>query len=83
MQMLYPQLTMLYQSKTKSLFIFRYNRTEKKKYNLGAASSNLEKLKADQLHELNALLVKMKSEHDNLMKEIFFKKQETEIFGVT
>lgn len=64
-------------NKTLSKFL----KTEKKKYNLGEASSNIHQIKADQIHQLNLVLVNMKTEYDNLMREIISKKQETERFG--
>lgn len=78
---LYQQLIKQSQSRF-FLKIKRFSKTEKKKYNLGE-SSNLHQLKADQIHQLNLILFNMKTEYDNLMREIILKKQETERFGVT
>lgn len=50
----------------------------KKNYNLAGIDSNVEQLRQEQLHELTKLLISLKSEYDELTRETYWKKKETE-----
>ena len=52
--------------------------SSKKMYNLAGIDTNVEKLREDQLHELTRLLITLKSEYDELIRESLKKKKETE-----
>lgn len=59
----------------------RYMNLNKKKYYLASADHNLEQLKEDQIKNLTAILIELKSEYDELIRESTMKKKETEQLG--
>jgi hypothetical protein len=53
----------------------------KKKYYLASVDHNLNQLKDEQLNSLTELLIELKSEYDELIRETSIKKRETEELG--
>jgi hypothetical protein len=53
----------------------------KKKYQLAGIDTNVEKLKEDQIQELTKLLIGMKSEYDELIRDTLKNKKETEVIA--
>lgn len=51
------------------------------KYNLAGIDMNVEQLRHDQIHELTRLLISLKSEYDELIRETIRKKRETELLS--
>jgi len=51
------------------------------KYNLAGIDMNVDQLRQDQLHELTRLLISLKSEYDELIRETIRKKRETELLS--
>jgi chromosome segregation ATPase len=51
------------------------------KYNLAGIDMNVEQLRHDQIHELTRLLISLKSEYDELVRETIRKKRETELLS--
>jgi hypothetical protein len=59
----------------------RYMINSKKKYYLASVDHNLNQLKDEQLNSLTELLIELKSEYDELIRETSIKKRETEELG--
>lgn len=59
----------------------RYMINSKKKYYLASVDHNLNQLKDEQLHSLTELLIELKSEYDELIRETNVKKKDTEELG--
>ena len=53
----------------------------KKKYNLANVDQNIDQLKEQQITELTNVLITLKSEYDNLIRDTTIKKRETEQLG--
>lgn len=51
------------------------------KYNLAGIDMNVDQLRQDQLQELTRLLINLKSEYDELIRETIRKKRETELLS--
>ena len=56
----------------------KYLTQSKKKYYLASAYQNLDQLKEEQIKYLTDLLIEMKSEYDELIRESSIKKKQTE-----
>lgn len=53
----------------------------KKKYQLAGIDTNVEKLKEDQIQELTKILIGMKSEYDELIRDTLKNKKETDVIA--
>lgn len=60
---------------------YRYLTSNKKKYNLANVDQNIDQLKDQQIKELTNVLITLKSEYDNLVRDTSMKKRDTEQLG--
>lgn len=59
----------------------RYMQLNKKKYYLASVDQNVEQLKSEQVKELTDILIQLKSQYDELIRETNRKKKETDELG--